>query len=649
MNLAPRRPLHAAFGLAMMLTVAFAATAFAQTLELDLPGSGTGSAAYLTDQPAQMTTRTDATLQNWRVRPLLTIGETMFGYRPVGILDGTGAKQIDAATVRLWVNHELSDDLGYPYTLANGTSLVGARVSWFDVDRQTRSLLGGGLAYDTVYDRYGNEVTSAMQINEGSSETDGFDRFCSANFYAAGEYSLEDDIFFTGEETGGGQECALDVENGLLWVAPALGRAAWESVCLLETGDPNTVAVLVGDDRQGAPLLLYVGQKNAMGDGSFLDRNGLAMGTLYVWVSDDGFSSPEDWNGTRGTSSGTFVALDYYQPDMAGMNGWDDAGWADQDTQDAMSAAAGAFEFSRPEDVATDPDDPTRAVMASTGRPNAYPSDSWGTTYLIDVEFGEIITADLEIIYDGDDAGDGQFEGPDYGLRSPDNLDWADDGYIYLQEDRSIGDFGQTSGMEASLWALDPVTGELTRVAMVDRSAVPEDQFDSDPDDIGDWETSGVLDVTDLFPTRSGETLLLADVQAHSLRGEGLGGENQASDLVQGGQLLFLSGTVDADGLAPKAPVIHTGATLLGNAPNPFNPMTRIGFRLDQSGPVRMRVFDAAGRLVRTLVDGQRTAGEHTVTWDGRNDQGGRVASGVYSYRLETREGQLSRQMLLVK
>ena len=55
----------------------------------------------------------------------------------------------------------------------------------------------------------------------------------------------------------------------------------------------------------------------------------------------------------------------------------------------ALAAAAGAFEFSRPEDVATNPADGTQVVMASTGRASLYPSDNWGTTYLIDLDFGE--------------------------------------------------------------------------------------------------------------------------------------------------------------------------------------------------------------------------------------------------------------------
>ncbi|MBD3220424.1 type I pullulanase [bacterium] len=91
---------------------------------------------------------------------------------------------------------------------------------------------------------------------------------------------------------------------------------------------------------------------------------------------------------------------------------------------------------------------------------------------------------------------------------------------------------------------------------------------------------------------------------------------------------------------------------LLGNAPNPFNPTTEIRFDLaasDASAPVRLRVYDVRGQLVRTLVDAPRPAGVNTVVWDGRNDAGRPVASGVYVYRLETARQALSGRMLMLK
>jgi flagellar hook assembly protein FlgD len=64
---------------------------------------------------------------------------------------------------------------------------------------------------------------------------------------------------------------------------------------------------------------------------------------------------------------------------------------------------------------------------------------------------------------------------------------------------------------------------------------------------------------------------------------------------------------------------------------------------------VTLRVFDVEGGLVRTLVDGRRPAGRNVVTWDGVNDNGTQVASGVYFYRLRTPGYAKTRKMVLLK
>ncbi len=91
--------------------------------------------------------------------------------------------------------------------------------------------------------------------------------------------------------------------------------------------------------------------------------------------------------------------------------------------------------------------------------------------------------------------------------------------------------------------------------------------------------------------------------------------------------------------------------TRLGLArPNPFNPVTTIEYALASPGRVTVRVFDAAGRLVRTLVDGEADAGAHVVAWNGTTDDGDHVASGVYFVRMETDGGyRASRKAVLLK
>ena len=91
------------------------------------------------------------------------------------------------------------------------------------------------------------------------------------------------------------------------------------------------------------------------------------------------------------------------------------------------------------------------------------------------------------------------------------------------------------------------------------------------------------------------------------------------------------------------------GARLLQNAPNPFNPMTKISLVMDHTGPAKLEIFDARGQLVRVLVDGTLAAGDHAIVWDGKNASGQQAASGTYFYRLSTSDDQLTRKMSLVK
>ena len=126
-----------------------------------------------------------------------------------------------------------------------------------------------------------------------------------------------DDVVKTYETGAGGvtvlKEVCLDVRSGELWALPWLGRAAWESAAALEVSRINRthVAILVGDDRGDAPLLLYVGRKAR--EGNFVERNGLANGKLYMWVSDTGDRSPADWSGTGTSRTGRFVEEQEFQ------------------------------------------------------------------------------------------------------------------------------------------------------------------------------------------------------------------------------------------------------------------------------------------------------------------------------------------------
>lgn len=97
----------------------------------------------------------------------------------------------------------------------------------------------------------------------------------------------------------------------------------------------------------------------------------------------------------------------------------------------------------------------------------------------------------------------------------------------------------------------------------------------------------------------------------------------------------------------PMLPGVTTA--LLGNEPNPFNPRTTIRFSLAAPGAVDLWVYDLRGRRVRTLLDESRPAGVQQVVWDGRDDAGVPLASGMYFYRLVANDFEQSRKMLLLK
>ncbi len=88
---------------------------------------------------------------------------------------------------------------------------------------------------------------------------------------------------------------------------------------------------------------------------------------------------------------------------------------------------------------------------------------------------------------------------------------------------------------------------------------------------------------------------------------------------------------------------------LRGNHPNPFNPHTSIGFDLYRDGPVKLSIFDLSGRKLRTLVDADLSAGEHTVTWDGKDAAGNELPSGIYLSRIEGAGGADQDKLALIR
>ena len=102
-------------------------------------------------------------------------------------------------------------------------------------------------------------------------------------------------------------------------------------------------------------------------------------------------------------------------------------------------------------------------------------------------------------------------------------------------------------------------------------------------------------------------------------------------------------------GVADGDPAGPTAVTLDRNHPNPFNAATVIPYQLPYAAPVRVTVFNVLGQPVRTLVDQNQPAGVHQVIWDGTDDHGRPVASGVYFYRLSVADRIRTRRLALVR
>lgn len=83
--------------------------------------------------------------------------------------------------------------------------------------------------------------------------------------------------------------------------------------------------------------------------------------------------------------------------------------------------------------------------------------------------------------------------------------------------------------------------------------------------------------------------------------------------------------------------------------PNPFNPSTVIEYNTVKAGSSSLQIYNVKGQLVKTLWDGWQTEGSHKIKWDGNNENGEAVSSGIYFARLQTAEHQVMKKLMLLK
>ncbi len=95
-------------------------------------------------------------------------------------------------------------------------------------------------------------------------------------------------------------------------------------------------------------------------------------------------------------------------------------------------------------------------------------------------------------------------------------------------------------------------------------------------------------------------------------------------------------------------PVIEK-VQLHNNYPNPFNPETNISFSIPVEQDVKLTIYNLKGQKVRQLVNGQLALGKHSIVWEGKDDTGKQVGSGLYFYKLKTDKKEITKKMLLLK
>lgn len=449
--------------------------------------------------------------------PLLTVGESVGGYRMVGIPDGLGAFRGREGQFTLLMNHEIT--AARPGIVRQHGS-NGAFVSRWTIDRQTLRVVKGQdltpsahhvFLWDSVHNEYIRGTTQWQRLCSGDLPE-------LSALYAHGLGTAER-IFFNGEEINEGRAWARIVTGphaGEAWQLPRLGRMSYENVVACPYPQEKTIAFLMDDaDLSTAPSItgfpsevyVYIGKKQKSGHP--IERAGLTNGHLYglkISVNGSEVTEESDLFGL-GTASSGFIAEGRFSLYNLG----DVSNLTPRQFQDA-SIAAGITRFRRPEDGAWDPRPSKRHradfYFVTTADINTN-SRLWRVRF-DDIEKPEA-GGTIEILLFGDE-----------GHRMLDNVCIDGLGRILMQEDPG------NQPRNSKIWLYQIASGELIQIAQhnpkfFDPSIPNNSSFLTQ-----DEESSGIIDASEVL----GEGWFLLDVQAHK--------NNPDAELVEFGQLLAM-------------------------------------------------------------------------------------------------------------
>lgn len=470
-----------------------------------------------------------------------------------GIPDGLGAFDNGDGTITVLVDHELGGTSG----VVRRHGGLGAYVEALIVDKTTLAVLSGHDLISEVIDGAG-VVHDAAHNNAIS-----FNRFCSADlaapsawFNPASGLGTTARLFLSGEEGGAtGYLCAhvaTGPDAGRSYLLPRFnlstngsgltGVGGWENALACPFAQDTTLVIGNNDGGTGImsnALAVYVGQKQATG--SEIEKAGLAGGSLwFVQVSGVAAEIANATTRTTNITNGARFSL----------------------------SATSSTTFSRPEDGAWNPANPRQYFFVTTDRldtataTGANPtigatgaglqtgmSRLWRLTF--DDLTNPLAGGVIDLLINGGVNGTK--------VQMFDNLTATRDGTLYLNEDPG------NSTYIGKIWCFDPASGELVQVTKFDPArwgelAAAGGTPGATAPFTNDKETSGILDVTDLFSTTPGrcEQWLLTTAQDHSTAGA-------TASSVEGGQLLLLhvgpcaTSTAYGSGCGPTGLSLATG------------------------------------------------------------------------------------------
>ncbi|HKQ63691.1 MAG TPA: phytase [Methylomirabilota bacterium] len=463
------------------------------------------------------------TLPGVRTIPILTTGDSIRGYRMVGIPDGLGAFNSDGHDFTLIMNHELLATNG----IARGHGSKGAFVSRWKIDRRTLEVLKGE-DFTSSPEKVFLWDMAAQKYVPGTTV---WERHCSADlpkpgaFWHQGKGTLER-IYMNGEEVSGGRawaRIATGPHSGEAWQLPRLGHMAYENCVASPFPQRKTIVMLTDDGNLStagvasafpSEVYMYVGTKTNRG--SVIDRAGLTNGSFYgLKITVGGKAVAEESNefGLGNATSG-FVGSGRFS-----FHNFGDVSALSALELEQASIDAGVTRLQRPEDGAWDPrrrhsEDFYFVTTASL----TLNCRLWRLRF-DDIERPEQ-GGTIEILLKGTEG---------HGMLDNVTIDRL--GRIVMDEDPG------NNARVSKVWAYQIATGEFVEVAhhnpaFFDPANSPSPAFIT-----ADEETSGIIDAAHIL----GDGWFLLDVQAHKVSTD--------TELVEGGQLLAVF--IDPDIAAP--------------------------------------------------------------------------------------------------